>query len=150
MNRAIGLTGLSVASMLLLCSMPTSARTVETAQSKACSAQATKQGLVGEQRDAFRSACLKGALTPEHPTTLDKGPSAAAITAPSGENRTTRSKACNAEAARRGLQGAGYESFRKGCLASAAPVTAIETSLRPTRPTPALPKIESMTNKPPS
>jgi len=73
----------------------------------------------------------------------------AAVVAPSGSDRTARSTQCNAEAARRGLHDSAFQSFRKGCLASAAPVGAIEAGEHPTTPTAAKPKLESLTNTPP-
>ncbi len=150
MHRIVGIAGLSLLTILICGSAPDAARGAESAQSKACWSQATQQGLVGDQRDSFHATCLKGALAPKAPTRLAVATKAAkAVTAPSGADRTVRSKQCNAEAAKRGLHDAAFESFRKGCLASAAPVRAIETGEDPTKPTPAKPKLESLTNMPP-
>jgi hypothetical protein len=149
MHRIHYISGLSVA-LSLLVSPPQAAAKAESAQSRACWAKATQEGLVGPQRSAFHATCLKGALAPNHPTRMDKGSSAAAaITAPSGADRTTRSQACDAEAARRGLHDSEYQAFRKGCLATAAPVSAVESAEKTTTPTAAKPKLESLTNTPP-
>ena len=130
-------------------SAPALARSVHSAQSKTCKAEADRQGLTGKQRTAFNATCLKGSLTPGRPTGLAKTSAAKAIVAPSGADRTTRSASCDAEAAKRGLADSAFQSFRKGCLASAAPVHTIETAQTPTRPTNAKPKIEGLTNTPP-
>ena len=127
-----------------------SARTTESAQSKTCSAEATRQRLTGAKRASFRATCLRGSLTPKRPTASEtKAPAVKAVVAPSGADRTSRSTACNAEAGKRGLSDSAFQSFRKACLASAAPVNAIETAQTPTKPTKAKPKIEGLTNTPP-
>lgn len=91
---------------------------------------------------------MKGALAPPPQTGAGaKSEGAKAIVAPTGSNPATRSEQCNAEAARRGLKDSPLQSFRKGCLASAAPVGAIEGGLRPETPAPAKPRLESLTNK---
>jgi hypothetical protein len=119
------------------------------AQSQSCSERATGQGLKGEERDKFESACTKGSLSPDRPTTQVHHTAAAnALVKPSGADRTRRSSQCNAEGARRGLKDSGLQAFRKGCLASAAPVQAIETSTRDTKPTPAKPKLDALTDAP--
>jgi hypothetical protein len=149
MHRILGIAGVSLVSILICGSAP-GAEGAESAQSKSCWSQATQQGLHGEKRDAFHATCVKGALAPKGPTKLAEATRGAkAVVAPSGADRTVRSKQCDAEAARRGLHDAAFESFRKGCLASAAPVSAIENGEHPTRPTPAKPKLESLTNTPP-
>ncbi len=150
MHRIVEITALSLVSILVCWSAATAATAADSAQSKACWTEATQHGLVGDKRDSFHATCLKGALAPERPTRLAEATSAArAVTAPSGADRTVRSKQCNAEAARRRLHDAAFESFRKGCLASAAPVGVIETAENPTKPTPAKPELESLTNTPP-
>ncbi len=119
------------------------------AQSQSCSERATGQGLKGEDRDKFEAACTKGSLAPDRPTRQVQHTAAAnALVKPSGSDRTRRSSQCNAEGARRGLKDSGLQAFRKGCLASAAPVQAIETSTRATKPTPAKPKLDALTDAP--
>jgi len=150
MKRIAEITGLSLFSMAIVLAGPSGATSKASPQSKSCWAQAKEQGLVGADRTAFHATCMKGALAPKGPT--EPKPTtraAAAVTSPSGADRTTRSKQCNDEAERRGLHDSAFQSFRKGCLASAAPVSAIETSRTPTTPTPAKPKLESLTNTPP-
>ncbi len=150
MRRVVEIAALSLVSILACSATPVAAKIVESAQSKACRAQATQQGLSGNERDSFQATCMKGSLSPKGRTEpAPKGEAAKAVIAPSGADRTIRSKQCNAEAARRGLHDSAFQSFRKGCLASAAPVSAIETSERPTKPTGAKPKLESLTNTPP-
>jgi hypothetical protein len=73
---------------------------------------------------------------------------AKAVTEPSGADRTVRSRQCNREAARRGLKEEALQAFRKGCLASAAPVRAIETSHSVEAPAKAKPKLEALTDAP--
>jgi hypothetical protein len=70
------------------------------------------------------------------------------LTAPSGADRTVRSKECNAEAAKRGLKEGALQAFRKGCLASAAPVGAIETSKQTEVPTKDKPKLDALIDAP--
>jgi hypothetical protein len=121
----------------------------QSAQSKSCSDRAAQQGLEGAQRDSFVSTCMKGAMAPKRPIKqLTHTAAEKALVKPSGADPTVRSRQCNAEAERRGLKDSGLQAFRKGCLASAAPVRAIETSERPTTPTPAKPKLDALTDAP--
>jgi hypothetical protein len=149
MRQSIKIAALSAVSALVFSGTQTAAKEQQSAQSRSCWTKATQQGLMGEQRNAFHATCLKGSLAPKRPTEPALTKSAKAVTAPSGEDRLARSKQCDAEAALRGLHDSGFQAFRKGCLASAAPVSAIGTSERLTKPTEAKPNLESLTNKPP-
>ncbi len=150
MPRIVELAGISLVSVMVCYASPSFAKGAEGAQSKACRAKAIQQGRVGDQRNAFIATCLKGALSPKMSTGSGaKSGAARAVTAPSGADRTDRSTQCNAEAVKRGLHDTAFQSFRKGCLASAAPVGAIESSQTPTKPTASKPKLESLTNTPP-
>ncbi len=145
MLRTIAAAGLGFSAAVSLLAAPAAA----SSQTRACAAKAAQQGLSGTRRSAFLTTCRKGALAPRTPTAPTHSESATAVVAPSGADRTDRSSQCNAEGARRGLHDAALQSFRKGCLASAAPVGAIETGRTPTVPTKAIPKIDKLTNKPP-
>jgi hypothetical protein len=150
MNRYLQIAALPLLPLFISLAAPCDAKTHESAQSKACWAQAQTQGLVGQKRTAFHAMCVKGSQPPPSSTGAQaKSESARAVVAPTGASPAGRSDQCNAEAARRGLKDSAFQSFRKGCLASAAPVGAIESGLRPTTPTPAKPKLESLTNAPP-
>jgi hypothetical protein len=121
----------------------------QSAQSKACSDEATQQGLKGKPRSSFRAKCMKGALAPKTPTApTGPGREANAVTKPSGVDRTTRSQQCSDEADRRKLQASARDEFRLSCLASAAPVSASGTREPPT-PTKAIPKLGTETSNPP-
>lgn len=148
MRQASGIAVIAFAAVALGAAGPAAARSHESAQAKSCRAEATKQGLSGAKRNAFVATCTKGSLDPKAPIGAASA-SAAAVTAPSGADTTDRSRQCNAEAARRKLQDSAFQAFRKGCLASAAPVRAIESPNTATKPTGAKPKLESMTNTPP-
>ncbi len=113
------------------------------AQRQSCADRATQQGLEGKARDTFTATCERGSLAPKHPTSDRE-----LITAPSGADRTVRSRQCNREAARRGLKEGALQAFRKGCLASAAPVDAIQTSHRVETPTHDKPKLDAQTDAP--
>ena len=150
MQQSLKLAGLSLLPVLLCWSTLSAAKTHESAQSKTCWAQAAHQGLAGRKRTAFHATCLKGSLPPPVSTgSAATSESAKAVVAPAGSSPANRSDQCNAEATRRGLHDSGFQAFRKGCIASAAPVSAIQGGMRPTTPTAAKPKIESLTNKPP-
>jgi hypothetical protein len=151
MLKVMGYASLGLFAFTLSAAAPATSEARQTAQSKSCSLRATREGLRGQDRTTFLSTCMKGSLSPKTPTRL--GPETAAaheITAPSGADRTTRSAQCNTEAARRKLHDSGLQAFRKGCLASASPVSAIETAREPARPTPAKPKLENLTNGQPT
>jgi hypothetical protein len=144
------MAGMAAASLLVFGASPSFAKDVHGAQSATCWARAKQRGLGGDTGAEFHARCMKGALAPTAPTKFDRSNDAAkAITSPSGTNRMARSDACNAEATRRGLHDSAFQAFRKGCVASAAPVGAIQAPNRTERPAPALPKIESQTNRPP-
>jgi len=120
------------------------------AQSKSCYEEADGQHLHGARRKAFHRACMRGALSPNRPTT-STGPSkeAQAITRPSGADRTVRSKQCSDEADKRGLAAKDREAFRLSCMATAGPVTEGETHNQPPQPAKAIPGIGVNNYKPP-
>ena len=127
--------GLAVAGLLLTGAAPAFAAHMSP-QSKSCWARADQQGLKGTARVQFHATCMKGAMAPTQPTHFDdQSASAKAITAPSGADRTTRSNQCSAEADKRGYKESTRDSFRRACLASAAPVEAIGVQTTPTAPT---------------
>jgi hypothetical protein len=112
--------------------------------SRSCTDEADKRGLSGDARDTYLNTCRQGALAPTTPT-RDKGtPQARILTAPSGQDRTTRSKACTREAKRRKLSPNAAKAFRLSCLASAAPVSATGTATHPPTPTPSKPGYDTL------
>lgn len=149
MRPPVWIAGLSLIPFFIGMSTLGHAATTNSAQAKACRTQAIRQHLTGERRATFERTCEKGSLA-THRAVGDEARSdaAKAVVAPSGASVAARSDQCNVEAGRRKLAGAAFQSFRKGCLASVAPVGSIESGLRPTRPTTAKPKIEDLTNKP--
>jgi hypothetical protein len=119
------------------------------AHARSCAQRASHEGLKGAARRRFQALCLRGALPREaatHPVSRDLA--ARTITAPSGEDPASRSDQCDAEGAKRGLHDSGLQSFRKSCLASAAPVGAVGAKDRPTTPTPAKPPLDALTDAP--
>jgi hypothetical protein len=111
---------------------------------RSCTDEADKRGLSGDARDTYLNTCRQGALAPATPT-QDKGTAQARIlTAPSGQDRTTRSKACTREAKRRKLSPNAAKAFRLSCLASAAPVSATGTTTHPPTPTPSKPGYDTL------
>jgi hypothetical protein len=149
MRCATRLAGIILGATMVVGGAQSEAKTAPSAQMKTCSDQAKQQGLKGAEEKSFLQTCLKGALAPSGATLPPPKGSAKAVVAPAGAAPTLRSKQCNAEAARRGLHDAAFQSFRESCVASAAPVGAIETQLAATKPTHAIKGIESATNKPP-
>ncbi len=120
------------------------------AQSKSCYAEANKQNLHGSSRKSFHRACMKGALSPKHPTVATgSSKEAQAITRPSGVDRTVRSKQCSDEADKRGLAAKDREAFRLSCMATAGPVTEGETHNQAPQPAKAIPGIGVNNYKPP-
>jgi hypothetical protein len=112
------------------------------AQSRICSQEAVKRGLTGQEKTRFHATCMKGPLAPKHPTAPSgPGKEARAITAPSGADRTVRSKACTAEADKRGLTDKARKEFQLSCLATAGPVTEGETHNQPPKPAKEIPGI---------
>jgi hypothetical protein len=81
-------------------------------------------------------------MSPDRPT-APTAPSkeAKAITAPSGAERTARSRQCSNEADKRNLTGKDRESFRLSCLATAGPVTEGQTKTEAPKPAAAIPGI---------
>jgi hypothetical protein len=114
-----------------------SAPTSTTERSNACWAQATQKGLHGAARTTFHKTCLQGALAPATPTHDDKGSvSAKAITAPSGADRTQRSRQCAAEADAKGKTDNERKSIRLTCLANASPPSSTGSPTKSPTPTP--------------
>jgi len=111
--------------------------TSTTERSNACWAEANKKGLHGADRTTFHKTCLQGALAPASPTHADKGSvSAKAVTAPSGADRTQRSRQCAAEADAKGKTDNERKSIRLSCLANASPPSSTETPTKTAKPTP--------------
>ena len=125
--------------------------------SKACSEQATAKGLHGADREAFRTACMKGAAPAAKPTTVPAAKPAtmpaakpavatpaakpAAIPAPAKPAPTAAapksaaftasspaSKACSEKADAKGLHGKERETFRDQCLKGSAPAAAAKSA----------------------
>lgn len=138
---------------LLAAALPPSvlASTAPSAQSKACSAKADQQSLTGKARADFHASCLKGAAVPPGPAAAPAHATtwAKAVTAPSGNDRSVRSRQCSGEADRRGLVSAKRESFRLACLASAAPVTKVGAGTTQTAPSPQKGGIDRGLSRPP-
>ncbi len=147
MNRTVSLTTSALAALTLLASAGHVG--AETAQAKACASKATAQHLQGAGRTTFERACMKGTAAPDRPTApTEPSRKAQAITAPSGEDRTVRSKACSAEADRRHLTGSDRNAFRLSCIATAGPVTEAQTKTQAPKPAHALPGIGVNGDKP--
>jgi hypothetical protein len=110
------------------------------ARSQACWSEADKKGLAGAERSRFHDTCTQGAMGTTAPThTKAHDASSRALLAPSGQDRTTRSRACTAEADKKAANENDRKQIRLACLASAAPAGATETQQRPQTPTPAKP-----------
>ena len=117
--------------------------------SQDCAARAAQQHLSGQASSEFQAKCMKGPLAPGRPTApTTPGKEAHAITAPSGANRTVRSRQCAAEANKRGLKSPDRKQFQLSCLATAGPVTEGETHSQTPHPAKAIPGI-GVNNPPP-
>jgi len=113
-------------------------------RSRSCADEADKRGLQGGARETFLKTCGQGALAPAGPT-RDQGTAQARIlTAPSGQDRTVRSRDCTSEAKRRKLAPNAAKAFRLSCLASAAPVSATGTATNPPTPTASKPGYDTL------
>ncbi len=136
MPRFIIMTGVALG--LAAAAAPAwSITTSTTERSKACWTQADQKGLHGAERTRFHKTCLEGALAPASPTHADKGSvSAKAVTAPSGADRTQRSRQCAAEADAKGKTDNERKSIRLTCLASASPASSTGTPTQTPKPTP--------------
>ena len=112
----------------------------QTAESKACSTQATAKALHGKDREAFMAQC-KAAAAPAGPATKPAAakpaamaPAAAPIAAAPAKATPARAgfapksdaaKACSDQATAKGLHGKERETFRDACLKGApAPMAA--------------------------
>jgi hypothetical protein len=140
----LGLVRVACAALALatVTGVETSASASVGARSWSCSRQADQQRLKGHARAAFRARCLRAAPAP--------GPlsSAKAVTDPSGADKMTRSRQCDAQAAKEGLHDNALQAFRKSCLASAAPTGAVGSMDRQPVPTPAQRKLDALTDAP--
>jgi hypothetical protein len=120
-----------------LLGLPAWSATSTAVRSRDCWAQADNESLHGAERRAFHKRCLQGALAPASPTQADKGSvSAAALTSPSGADRTQRSRDCAAQADAKGATDNARKSIRLSCMASAAPPASTGTPTHPPAPTP--------------
>ena len=125
LNAALGLV---VLASLPLCAGAAQAR--PSAQSAHCADSAKEKGLTGARRSAFIKTCTRGPLAARAPTArTPASKESQAITKPSGVDRTTRTKQCNDEAARKGLAGKNSKAFQLSCLATAGPVSEGETGV---------------------
>jgi hypothetical protein len=142
MRQPLVLTALAVTSISLLGFAGSPLAAPETAQSKSCYDKATAQNLHGTARKSFHRTCMKGALSPNHPTApTGQNKEARAITAPSGVDRTVRSKQCSNEADKRGLAAKDREAYRLSCMATAGPVTEAGIHSQAPQPAKAIPGI---------
>ena len=150
MRPSVLLTASALAAMSLFAYAEPAAAAPESAQSKACYAKATARKLHGAERTAFHRTCMKGALSPDRPTAANgRSKEGQAITAPSGVDRTVRSKQCSDEADRRRLTGQDRDAFRLSCLATAGPVTEAQTKRQAPKPAHAISGIGVNGQKPP-
>jgi hypothetical protein len=104
-------------------------------QSKACSEQATANGLHGADREAFRADCMKGGSAP--PAAKAAPPAPAAKPAGSGAPaQSPVSQACSDQATAKGLHGAEREAFRAQCMKGtpAAPAKAAAPAAKVAKP----------------
>jgi hypothetical protein len=139
--------GLATLSLTFGAGAPRQAEAQST-QEQSCQDRAGQGALAGDAKSKFLAACKEGALPPPPGVAhAPQTPQEKALVAPGGTPRH-RSRACNAEAARRGLKEQKLQYFRKACLASAAPVSAIETQTRATTPSKAKPKLDALTDAP--
>jgi hypothetical protein len=92
---------------------------------------------------------MKGALSPSRPATSRAStPQAQAITAPSGADRTLRSKQCSDEADKRSLASKDREAFRLSCIATAGPVTEAGIHSQAPKPAKQIPGLGVTADKP--
>ncbi len=142
-------------SVAFLALAATPAMAAQTAESKACSAQATAKALHGAEREKFmgdcKAAAAPAAVKPAAPMAAAKPAAkpvatampAAPMAAPARgfAPKTAESKACSDQATAKGLKGKDRETFRKACLsgapapmAAAAPVAAAKPVAAPAKP----------------
>jgi hypothetical protein len=142
MKHTLLLTAAALMATSLVASTGPAAAAAESAQSRACYDQATRQNLHGASRKAFHRSCMKGVMSPNRPTApTAPNREAQAITKPSGVDRTVRSKQCSDEAAKKGLADKDRQAFRLSCMATAGPVTEGETKNQTPKPAKAIPGI---------
>ncbi len=122
----LGATALA-ASLAVVAVQPASAAR-RSPQAAHCKALADKGHLQGGKRGESVSACMKGPMAATAPTAPTAGnKESQAVTKPSGVDRATRTKQCNAEADKKGLAAKERSAFQLSCLATAGPVTEGET-----------------------
>ncbi len=128
----------------------------QTAESKACSDQASAKGLHGADRETFRATCMKGAtpvaaaksaakpaampaVVAAKPATVPAAmPAAAPAKVSTGAApKSAESKACSDQATAKGLHGGDRETFRSQCMKGAAPAVAAVTPMKPAAVAPA-------------
>lgn len=128
----------------------------QTAESKACSDQASAKGLHGADRETFRATCMKGAtpVAAAKPAAKPAAmpavvaakpammPAAMPAAAPSRVSagaapKSAESKACSDQATAKGLHGADRETFRSQCMKRAAPAVAAAMPMKPAAIAPA-------------
>ncbi len=105
------------------------AMAAQTAESKACSDQATAKGLKGKERESFRADCLKAAAPAAAPKAAAApksvaAPKAAAPAMAAAAPKSDLSKSCSDQATAKGLHGKDRETFRDGCMKGSAPAMA--------------------------
>jgi len=147
----MGLATSALAALTILASAGSAATAPDTAQARACSNKAAARHLRGAELATFQRTCMKGALAPKRPTAFKaSSKEARAVTAPSGEDRTVRSKQCSAEADRRRLTDPDRNAFRLSCMATAGPVTEAQTKVQAPKPAPAIAGLGVNRDKPPT
>ncbi len=118
------------------------AAAAQTAQATSCDQQAANEHLNGKDAAAFKASCNRGALAPKTPTAqTPANVESRAVVAPSGADRTVRSRQCDAEADKKRLTGQQRKQFRLSCLATAGPTSEGETATRTPKPAKAIPSI---------
>lgn len=115
-------------------------------QAESCRQRAATDG---KDDPGFYARCMTGAMAPPEigrnaPGSLGEQ----AIVAPTGSSPAERSDQCSAEADRRGLTSGERDNFRRGCLASAAPVGNIGVAGQATVPTPEKSELGGLTAAP--
>lgn len=137
----------------------------QTAESKACSEQATAKSLHGKDRETFMASCKAAAPAAAAPVAAAKPVKAAPATpiaapaTPAAKGfvpKTDASKACSDQATAKGLHGKDRETFRTACMkgapapamAAAAPVAAKPATAPMASLTPAKPAAAATSAKP--
>ena len=93
-----------LAGMLLLAALPAYSANAQQTKMTTCNADATTQGLTGDDRKAFMKTCLSSSTNP----------------APTGNTQQQKMKTCNADATTKGLKGDDRKAYMKTCLSAGA------------------------------